>query len=182
MLRRGDIVTVRAKKSDGTVYRWWRARVESSHGDRIVTVSRVGDAVKGPAGGWSMKHAQRTIYWFDRPYNLTEMYEKDGRLKQVYVHIATPAQIQGTTIEYTDLELDVVRRPGQPVRVVDEDEFCAACTEYGYTDEFQVSCRQAVNRAVELARTWRAGGPPAIARRDPEPVRSGEPGRQPSHG
>ncbi len=161
-MQRGDVIVLRAHKSDGTVYRWWRATVESIDAERVVVVNRVGDRVDGPGGGWSWKHALRATYWFDRSYNLVEAYHADGRLKQIYIHIATPAVIQNNSLNYTDLELDVIKRPGQPLRIVDEDEFDEAARYYGYTPEFQCSCREAVDEAMRLAKSWRCTGAPTM--------------------
>jgi len=47
---------------------------------------------------------------------------------------------------------------GQPARIVDEDEFAAAITEYGYSPEFQLHCRQVAATALQLARNWTARG------------------------
>ncbi|MGI8827123.1 MAG: DUF402 domain-containing protein [Chloroflexota bacterium] len=156
----GDVVTVMALRSDGNPYRWWKAQVESVSNGRIVTVSRVDEPVQGPSGGWVHTHDTRTIYWFKRPYNLSEVYEPSGRLKQIYIHIASPPALRGDEILYTDHELDVVRRPGHPIRVLDEDEFSVAARHYGYSPAFQASCRKAVEEARRLARHWTPLGPP----------------------
>jgi hypothetical protein len=63
-------------------------------------------------------------------------------------------------LSYTDHELDVVWRPGHRPRVVDEQEFCAAASEYGYSPEFQKVCRRAVGQALQLVRGWSVLGPP----------------------
>src|SRR5579864_4825286 len=113
MIRVGDSVEIRALKADGDAYRCWRACVESVDPHRVVVINRVGDPVTGPAGGWRFKHAARTYYWFARPYNLSEVYQPDGRLKQIYIHIASAARLDGRVLTYTDYELDVVHRTGQ---------------------------------------------------------------------
>lgn len=164
MLQPGATIEIHAHKSDGTVYRCWTAVVECADAEHVVTLSRVGDPVGGPCGGWTMKHASRNFYWFSRPYNLAEVYQPDGRLKQIYVHIATPARVEDGILSYVDLELDVVKRPGQPLRIVDEDEFDEACSQYGYTPEFQCSCRAAVDEALAVIRQWKISGLPRPAR------------------
>jgi protein associated with RNAse G/E len=154
------MITVRALKADGRTYRWWSAWVESFDAERIVTVSPAGHYVDGPQGGWVSRFDVRTVYWFARPYNLVEVYLPDGQLKQVYVHIASPAHVENGDLCYTDHELDVVWRPGHRPRVVDEQEFCAAASEYGYSPEFQKVCRRAVGQALKLIRGWTVLGPP----------------------
>jgi protein associated with RNAse G/E len=163
-IRAGDSIHIRALKHDGSTYRWWQATVESACADRVVTINRAGDEVHGPCGGWAMKHATRTFYWFDKPYNLAEVYQPDGRLKQIYIHIASPAKLVEGNMVYTDHELDVVRRPGQALCVRDEDEFEQACTTYNYSPEFQYSCREAVEEALNVAGAWHIAGVPCTTR------------------
>ncbi|GAC1464347.1 MAG: hypothetical protein NVS2B16_23430 [Chloroflexota bacterium] len=162
----GDVIIVMALKADGQPYRRWKTVVESSGDDHIVTVSRIGDAVSGPCGGWRQRHDVRTFFWFERPYNLLEVYEDDGRLKQIYVNIASVPVLKDRTLIYTDYELDVVRRQGRPIRVVDEDEFIQAAQQFGYSHEFQKSCRRAVAEALHLVSRWRPLGPPAQTQKD----------------
>lgn len=167
MISAGDRVTVRAQKADGHTYRWWSAWVESVDAEKIVTIAPTGHFVDGPKGGWLSPFDVRTVYWFDRPYNLVELYLPNGHLKEVYVHIASPVSIEHGDLCYTDHELDVVWRPGHRPRVVDEQEFCAAASEYGYTPEFQKGCRRAVGQALNLIRGWTVLGPPrGLPRRD----------------
>lgn len=160
MPRPGERIDLHALKADGKVYRTWRSLVESVGDDWLVTVNHPGEKVGGPGGGWCMMHAARTYYWFDRPYNLMEVYNPNGSLKQIYIHIASPATFAHGVLSYTDHELDVVKRDDNPVRVLDEAEFRAAVEIYGYSAGFESSCREAVCRAMALAETWRPSGIP----------------------
>lgn len=164
-VRTGGVIEIRARKADGTCYRWWHAVVESSDAEGVVTLNRAGDRVNGPAGGWAMKHASRTTYWFSRPYNLAEVYQPDGSLKQIYIHIASPAELRDGTLIYVDHELDVVKRPGEELRIVDEDEFDQAAAQFGYSHEFKCSCRDAVDEAIDLASRWCIAGAPKLRSR-----------------
>jgi protein associated with RNAse G/E len=163
-VRPGAVIQVRAFKSDGLAYRWWRARVESCDADHIATFNRIGDVVEGTERGWKHRHNHRNIYWFGRPYTLTEAYERDGRLKQLYVHIASPPVLEDHTLRYIDHELDVIWRPGQEPRVADQDEFIVAAARYGYSPDFQAACWRAVEEALHLVSSWKPIGPSLPAR------------------
>lgn len=157
-LHPGDRVDVRALKSDGHAYRWWEATIESVHDDHIVTIARVGNVVSGTERGWITKYPVRSYHWFARPYALSEIYHPNGELLEIYVHIASPTEVSGHRLIYTDLELDVVYHPGQPPEIVDEDEFAEAAVRYGYAPEFQAACRQAAGEAIDLVLGWQVGG------------------------
>ena len=164
--RPGQTIEIQALKSSCSPYRWWRAVVESYDHEHMSTLNRIGDTVEGAGQGWRYKHNHRTIYWFDRPYNLSEVYERDGRLKQLYVHIASPPKLEGDLLMYIDYELDVVWRPGRAPRVTDEDEFLAASSQFGRSPEFQAACRRAVEEALQLVMRWNVIGPAVFAERE----------------
>ena len=135
-MRVGDAITIVAFNLDGTRRRWWTSLVAAVDSDSVHTFSRVGNPVAGPKGGWVSQADIRACYWFDRPYNLLELYNAAGALREIYVHIASPAQIVHGELHYTDYELDVFRRAGEEPIVDDEDEFEQAVAAHGLTPEF----------------------------------------------
>lgn len=51
---------------------------------------------------------------------------------EIYVDVTTTPRWRGGSVTCVDLDLDVVRRPGGGVEVLDEDEFAAHQVELGY--------------------------------------------------
>jgi protein associated with RNAse G/E len=151
---------MRAHKSDGTCYRWWTATVEASEPDQVIVVTPAGHRLHTPDGDWTSKWAVRSYYWPDRWYSVLEVYQTDGTLAEIYVNINSPVEIDDTQLCYTDYELDVSRELPYPARIVDEDEFEEAASEYGYSDEFQQTCYRIANEALEIANHWVAKGVP----------------------
>jgi protein associated with RNAse G/E len=163
LLRIGQQILVRSLRADGACYRWWHALVEYSDASTLVTYAPHGARVEQPGGGYSVRYAIRAWYWFDRPYNLLEVYEPDGSLAEIYIHIASPPRLVATTLEYTDHELDVVCQPGAPPRIVDQDEFAEAAMRYGYTAAFQAACFATAEAALVTAAEWQPHGPLRLA-------------------
>lgn len=153
-LQVGDLIRVRAFKTDGQWYRWWMATVEQVTPDCIITLSPPNNATHTPTGQWHLKLAIRSYYWFDRPYNLLEVLEADDSLAEVYINIGSPIIQKGAELHFIDHELDVSKRRGEPARIVDVDEFAAAAIQYGYSAEFQAYCHQQAQLALELAENW----------------------------
>jgi protein associated with RNAse G/E len=154
----GTAIEIRALKSDGNAYRWWNDTVVAADNNHVITSYPIGRAVFGPKGGWRTASAGCTVYWFDRPYNLTELYDPDGRLFEIFAHIASPARLIDHILTYTDHELDVVFQLGQPPVVVDEDEFLEAARSFGYPPEFQASCYRAVDEVLAFIGDWKPVG------------------------
>ena len=156
-MRPGDVIEVRVLRADGSLYRSWQATVERVTPRALVVFKTVGTRVEGPAGGWASEYGVRTCYWPDRPYNLAEVYEADGRLLELYANIAAPPQLGEGRLSYVDHELDVVCEPGQPPYVVDQDEFAEAAARYGYSPQFQAECWAAVEAAKAAELAWQPG-------------------------
>lgn len=160
-MQTGEEIWVKAYKSDGQPYRWWRAMVESGAPGQVVTVTGPGNRVEGPNNRWQPKWAIRSFYWPGHPFNLLEVYRPNGELEEIYIHIASPPRLEPGVLAYTDWELDVVRDSTGAVRLVDEDEFAQAARQFGYSADFQARCYRAAEEALALAAGWVAHGLPA---------------------
>jgi len=154
----GETVTVRAFKSDATNYRWWQATVERVEDDCIVTYAPPHRPVYEIDGKWISRATIRAHYWRQRPYNLLELYELDGSLGGLYIHISSPVRIAGRELHYTDYELDVVFEPGREPEIVDEDEFASASRQYSYSSQFQIYCYTIAQEVLAFVRDWTPGG------------------------
>jgi protein associated with RNAse G/E len=150
----GEPLRVRMFKTNNQCYRWWQTTVESVDDEKLTTFEPPGNLIHDLKGDWITQSAIRACYWFDRPYVLLEVYHPDGMLGELYIHISSPAVAKATELWVMDHELDVVKAPDQPPRIVDEEEFAAASITYGYSLEFQAFCRQVAQEALVLADTW----------------------------
>lgn len=76
--------------------------------------------------GLILKKGDRFLesYFEDRWYNYYEIHSREhDHLKGWYCNIGYPAEIQGQTVSYRDLALDLIVLPDGRQIVVDEDEF-----------------------------------------------------------
>jgi hypothetical protein len=65
-------------------------------------------------------------YYTDRWYNIFEIHAvEDDRLRGWYCNVASPVQINGDTLSYVDLALDLLVYPDHRQLVLDEDEFAS---------------------------------------------------------
>jgi protein associated with RNAse G/E len=156
-MKAGDKIHVCACKTDGTVYRSWHTMIESVDADSIVTISPAGGMVEDRARIiYQVEHILRSYYWFDKFYNLIEVFDTQGNLVEIYINIASPPEFENDMMSFKDHELDVTRYPSKAAQLIDEDEFAEAAVKYQYTQEFQDRMYAVAEEVLELANTWKA--------------------------
>ncbi|MDP1779998.1 MAG: DUF402 domain-containing protein [Anaerolineales bacterium] len=156
-MKPGDKIHVRACKADGTVYRSWHTMIESVDADSIVTISPAGGMVEDRVRvNYQTEYILRSYYWFDKFYNLIEVFDTQGNLIEIYINIAAPPKFENDGMSFKDHELDVSKVFPSKAQIVDEDEFAEAAIKYQYSKEFQEKMYSAANDALELANHWQA--------------------------
>ena len=144
---------------DGTPRRSWTAEIEAVDDECVRTLSRIGNPVAGPKGGWAHRSHTRAFYWYSRPYNLLELYDEAGALTSLYVHVASPARLLGGELHHTDHELDVVRKWGAAPFTTDADELEQALIGHDSAYELRAACHRAVAEVTDLLGAWSPRGP-----------------------
>lgn len=162
-MKEGDLIWVRAFKADGSTHRWWQATIERFQPDCIITYTRTGNEVyhnperfRRPV--FRQKRHIRTYYWPGRRHNLLEVYEPDGRLRELYIDIISPIQWIKGEIHYTDHELDVQMYAGNQPCIVDQDEFAEAAELFGYSEEFYRESFTLAEQLLDLLASWQPLG------------------------
>ena len=167
----GDKIQVRACKADGSVYRSWHTIVETLDENLIVTISPAGGLVEDrKRSTYQNEHILRSYYWFDKFYNLIEVFDTQGDLVEIYINIAAPPEISDNVLSFKDHELDVSKIPPEAARLIDEDEFAEAAITYNYSREFQDRMYSVAEAALELANTWKAMPVPPGLFKKPNPI------------
>lgn len=118
-------VRLQALKPNGKPHQSWSSNLIAQSGDWILTQTPYATSVRHHTKGldYIMQHSNFGIFNTKEYYNLFIDLTKDGAFKMLYINIATPAILKGNEITWKDLELDIVRMPGRPAELVDEDEF-----------------------------------------------------------
>ena len=153
----GDKIHVRACKADGSVYRSWDTTIESVDAGLVVTISPAGGTMEDvKRGAVRMEHILRSYYWFDKFYNLIEVFDRQGNLVEIYINIASLPEFADGALSFKDHELDVAKFPHTSAKLIDEDEFAEAVVTYQYSKEFQEKMYTAAEEALDLAEHWQA--------------------------
>jgi protein associated with RNAse G/E len=81
-------------------------------------------------------------YYLDKWYNIYEIHDRENNsVKAWYCNISFPAEISGDTLNFKDLELDLLIYPDGSQKVLDIDEFNAL----PLTEELRTSALKALS-------------------------------------
>jgi hypothetical protein len=141
-LPQGSNLTVIKQNIQGQETWRYHGRLISAD-DHSITLEAFFDREDISLHGLPLKKGDRFVetYYTDRWYNIFEIHAReDDRVRGWYCNIAWPARIEGDTISYIDLALDLLVFPDGRQLVLDEDEF----TALELSDELRSQAHQAL--------------------------------------
>ncbi|MQC18495.1 MAG: DUF402 domain-containing protein, partial [Chloroflexi bacterium] len=120
----GVPIRILSTKYDGSPhYEYW-SRLIDQHGPIIRVVTDAGTPSRGYRGDGLIQSGMTQLFFTDRWYNVFHNYAPVGRRGlQWYANIGTPARIEGDTLRWVDLDLDLLQTEADGIFVDDEDEF-----------------------------------------------------------
>jgi len=146
----GELVTIEHVKLDGEVIELGRGRVvRLEREEGLVELER---EIKTPGEydglGLPKEPGDRAVTAFAEGQwcYKTGYYSPAGELKGEYYNINTPIEIYPDRVRYVDLEIDVVRLPGEGPRLINEERLKAAVQRGWITEKLAA-------RAQEVAQT-----------------------------
>jgi protein associated with RNAse G/E len=144
-------VTIRKLKFDGSVKYEWDGRLVERNGDWLVVTHHFPQDRKRPA---PEVNRSLDIHYVSLSQPLTVLFSFDrrGAFQEAKCDAALPAEQQGLSIDFVDLDLDVVVMPGFTHYVRDQQVFAERAVSMGYTPEAQRSAHLGILRALRLVR------------------------------
>jgi protein associated with RNAse G/E len=88
-------------------------------------------------------------YYFDRWYNVFQVYSAAGALKGWYCNVTEPARVADGELTFVDLALDLWVWPDRRHLVLDEDEFDGLVAAGAYTDEQIAGAKASLTELIE---------------------------------
>ena len=119
-----------------------------------------GTLLRSYRGTGQIAVAFTALFWpgADRWFNVYHNHWPTERHAiETYINVSLPAEFDGETLRWVDMDLDVVMRSGSRVELWDEDEFAEHLERFGYPEDI---VRRARATSSELMRLAEAGEPP----------------------
>jgi protein associated with RNAse G/E len=156
MTERGNQIRVNSRRFDGKLKRSWKAKLLSVEPGRIDAVGEFDAEVDHPELGLIRRGTiSYEFFWPDRWYNIFRFHEPDGRLRCFYCNIIMPPEFDGHTIDYVDLDIDILVWPDGRCEVLDEEEFAANSLTYAFPANVVERARQTAGDLLDTIESGR---------------------------
>lgn len=144
-------ITINARKFDGSLHRSWKADLLDSEGPLLTFLGRFEFDVSHPELGFIRRGTYSyEYYWLDRWYNVFRFHEPEGTFRNFYCNINKPPVFDGATLDYVDLDIDLLVVPGRTTRVLDREEFELNAEKYSYPGDVKNNAALALRELSSL--------------------------------
>ena len=151
---KGRTITVNSRKFDNSIHKTWTCELIEESPGSVVLLGRFEKAVDHPdLGHISAGTFSHEYFWFDRWYSIFRFYEPDRTFRNFYFNINTPAMFDGTTLDYVDLDVDVVQWPDGTFKILDEMEFESNRAKFNYPEYVTENIQNALSIITELVKS-----------------------------
>lgn len=141
-----QIVRVNSRKLDGSIHRSWTASLIYKSLDLVILYGEFAEAVSHSKLGIIERGTISIEYfWREKWFNVFRFHHPDGGLRNFYCNLNTPPTFTGETVDYIDLEIDILVNPGYSCEILDLDEFAALVKKYSVSDNFKSRIEQTVS-------------------------------------
>jgi protein associated with RNAse G/E len=147
----GEEVTVISRKYDGSIRRSWKCRLIKEEPPLLEFVGKFDrEVVHSDLGIIRRGTVSYEYYWTDRWYNVFRFHEPEGELKFFYCNINTPPTFENRSLDYIDLDIDLLVKPDYSVIVLDEHEFEENAELYAIPEEVRQRARKCVDELMSM--------------------------------
>ena len=143
-------ITINSRKYDGSVHRSWKAELLEVKDSLLIFVGEFEtEIIHEHLGVIRRGTVSYEFYWMDRGYNVFRFHEPEGELRNFYCNLNLPPTFENNTLDYVDLDVDVLVWADFSYHILDLDEF----RDNDETFDYPPKLRQDVKRdLLELIR------------------------------
>jgi protein associated with RNAse G/E len=157
------MITVNSRKFDGTIRRSWQCDLLRRHDSLLLFVGEFDADVEHPDLGHIRKGTlSYEYYWLDRWYNIFRFHEPTGELRNFYCNISMPPTFQDATLDYVDLDIDLLAGPNLVPKVLDRADFERSSEIFSYSDELRARVESTLEELLEVFQKGEVPGAPEL--------------------
>lgn len=147
----GERITINSRKYDGSIRRSWQCDFVRAEGDAIDLVGVFEQAVAHPdLGPIKAGTISKERFYLDRWYNYFLFEEPGAPPRNYYINICMPPTIGDRSIDYVDLDIDLIIWPDGRVATLDLEEFEANAQALDYPLHVRETAIKTLDELVSL--------------------------------
>lgn len=144
--------TINSRKYNGKIHRSWKAELLEENDEIILFVGIFEEEVNhnnlGIIGRGTLSYE---YYWKNRWFNVFRFHEPmNGKLRNFYCNINRPPHLTDNTLDYIDLEIDVLVWNDFSVEILDLDEFEQNARRYQFPAELITTAHKSLDELLEM--------------------------------
>lgn len=144
-------IIINSRKFDGKVHRSWKAELIERNDSMLIFVGEFEKKVKHTNLGVIRRGTiSYEYYWLDRWYNIFRFHEPDGALRNFYCNINMPPKFENGSLDYIDLEIDILVWKDFKYEILDAEEFEENAEKYKYSENLKQTVDLNVKEIIHL--------------------------------
>ncbi len=144
-------VVITARKFDNSIHRQWTADLVKRQDSLLVFVGEFDEEIAHPQLGLIERGTvSREYYWLDRWFNVFCFYKPNGEFRNYYCNINLPPTYEKDTLDYIDLDIDVLVQKDLTYKILDQNEFKKHSVLYKYPDTVTTQVNSTLAEILKL--------------------------------
>lgn len=151
MMTDKKLVTINSRKLDGEIHRSWKAELIEETEDYYIFLGVFDSEVKHSKLGVIRRNTiSYEFYWKNKWFNIFRFHDPEGDLRNFYCNINQPPELKNGTLNYIDLDLDVLVWQDLSFEILDIDEFQEHILKYKYSEELQKKAQTGLQEILKM--------------------------------
>lgn len=144
-------ITVNARKFDNSIHKSWKCKLLTENTDYWIFLGKFEREINHSQLGIIRRGTiSYEYYWTHKWFNVFRFHEPEGDLKYYYCNINFPPKFENNTLDYVDLDLDILVKKDLSFEILDQDEFEENAKIYNYSSDLKTKIGQAVEELLEI--------------------------------
>jgi uncharacterized protein len=140
-------ITVNSRKYDKSIRRSWQCKLIEENSKYFVFLGEFETEVNHKQlGVIRPSTVSYEYYWKNEYFNVFSFYEPNGEFRNFYCNISMPPTFENGTLDYVDLDIDILVWQDFSIEILDIDEYETNKEKYSYP----VSLQQKVSESIEI--------------------------------
>ncbi len=144
-------ITINSRKYDGSVQRSWKAELLEVKDSLLVFVGEFEkEIIHEHLGVIRRGTVSYEFYWLDRGYNVFRFHEPEGNLRNYYCNLNLPPTFENNTLDYVDLDVDVLVWADFSCHILDLEEFRDNAEIFDYPPKLMQDVDQNLSELLQI--------------------------------